>query len=74
VLEERIFDQFYQTDRQHDRPNGSGLGIGGIGLANVRQMAALLAHRIDLRSRLGRGSVFTVVVADVPNTIARAVA
>jgi PAS domain S-box-containing protein len=54
-----IFDDFYQVGNpNHDRPLGLGLG-----LAIVERIAALLGHRVAMRSRLGHGSVFTV---DVP--------
>jgi signal transduction histidine kinase/CheY-like chemotaxis protein len=48
----RIFDEFYQGD-ERDRRKGLGLG-----LAIVRRVADLLATKIELRSRPGRGSVF----------------
>jgi CheY-like chemotaxis protein len=40
-------------------PNREGLGLG---LAICDRLARLLGHHIDVRSQLGRGSVFTVAV------------
>ena len=54
----RIFEEFYQIGNPgRDRTRGLGLG-----LAIVRRLAELLGHRIEVRSRVGRGSVFRVVV------------
>jgi signal transduction histidine kinase/CheY-like chemotaxis protein len=54
----RIFEEFYQIGNPgRDRTRGLGLG-----LAIVRRLADLLGHRIDVRSREGRGSVFRLVV------------
>jgi signal transduction histidine kinase len=56
---ERIFEEFVQLgNMEHDRRRGMGLG-----LATVRRLAALLGHRLELRSVPGRGTVFRV---DVP--------
>jgi signal transduction histidine kinase/CheY-like chemotaxis protein len=41
----------------HDRHGGDGVGLG---LAIVGQMCALLHHPVSVRSRAGRGSIFTV--------------
>ena len=54
--QERIFEEFYQIgNRERDRAQGLGLG-----LAIVRRLAELLGHAIVLRSRPGRGSVFSI--------------
>ncbi len=56
---DRVFDEFYQLENpERDRTKGLGLG-----LAIVRRLVSLLGCRLELRSRLGRGSVF---VLDVP--------
>jgi len=55
----KVFDQFYQANQAVDRDRGLGLG-----LANVRHMAVLLGHEVDLRSTLGRGTVFSIHIAD----------
>jgi len=53
-----IFEDFVQLGNpQRDRTQGLGLG-----LAKVRRKAALLGHAVDVRSRLGLGSVFAVTV------------
>ncbi|OIO71276.1 MAG: hypothetical protein COW19_05365 [Zetaproteobacteria bacterium CG12_big_fil_rev_8_21_14_0_65_55_1124] len=53
-----IFDEFYQIDNpERDREKGLGLG-----LAIVRRVSKMLGHRIAVRSRLGRGSCFSVAV------------
>ena len=64
-----IFEEFHQLDNPA-RERSKGLGLG---LAIVQRLADLLGHKIDVRSRLGAGSVFTVEVplgraeaADVP--------
>ncbi|MGQ9371051.1 ATP-binding protein [Azospirillum sp. A39] len=53
-----IFEEFVQIGNpERDRTQGLGLG-----LAIVQRLARLLGHRLDLRSRPGRGSVFAVEV------------
>lgn len=53
-----IFDEFYQiANRARDAEQGLGLG-----LAIVRRLASLLVHRVELASRVGRGSAFFVSV------------
>lgn len=65
-----IFDEFHQLDNPA-RERSKGLGLG---LAIVQRLADLLGHKIDVRSRLGVGSVFTIEVplgegriADLPD-------
>jgi CheY-like chemotaxis protein len=56
----RVFDEFVQlaaVPRVHVRGRGMGLG-----LAIVRRLATLMGHRIDLDSRPGRGSRFSLTV------------
>lgn len=56
-----IFEEFRRL-----RPGNGGDGEGlGLGLAIVERACRLLDHRLDLRSEVGRGSVFAV---DVPLT------
>ena len=64
-----IFEEFHQLDNPA-RERSKGLGLG---LSIVQRLADLLGHKIDVRSRLGAGSVFTIEVplgraqaADVP--------
>ena len=53
-----IFEEFHQLDNPA-RERTKGLGLG---LAIVQRLAELLGHAIDVRSRPGKGSVFTVEV------------
>ncbi|ABR90984.1 two-component hybrid sensor and regulator [Janthinobacterium sp. Marseille] len=52
--QEKIFMEFHQVGNP-ERNQSKGLGLG---LAIVRRTADLLGHRLILRSRPGRGSVF----------------
>lgn len=53
-----IFEEFHQLGNpERDREQGLGLG-----LAIVRRLATLLGHRIDVQSRVGRGSCFSVAL------------
>ncbi|MEI2644596.1 MAG: ATP-binding protein [Candidatus Competibacter sp.] len=55
---EAIFWEFHQLGNpERDRHQGLGLGLG---LAIVKRLAALLGYPITVRSRLGRGSCFTI--------------
>jgi two-component system CheB/CheR fusion protein len=53
-----IFEEFFRIDNP-EHQTGSGYGVG---LAISRSLAQLLQHRLDVRSRPGRGSVFAVEV------------
>jgi signal transduction histidine kinase/CheY-like chemotaxis protein len=67
---DEIFDEFFQiADSERDRSKGLGLG-----LSIVRRSAELLGHRLVVRSRPGRGSVFGIeipVVSAAPNIAAQ---
>ncbi len=53
---DKVFDEFYQVGNpERDRRKGLGLG-----LSIVRRLAELLGHTLTLRSRQGRGTVFTL--------------
>jgi signal transduction histidine kinase len=53
-----IFQEFYQLENpERDRRNGLALG-----LAIVERLARLLDYRVELRSEVGKGSVFRVTV------------
>lgn len=57
----RIFEEFVQLDNPgRDRRRGHGLG-----LAIVARLARLLDHPVALRSRLGRGSTFSLSLPGV---------
>jgi len=54
----QVFEEFYQVGNpERDRTRGVGLG-----LAIVKRLTTLLDHRLELRSKPGRGSCFTVTV------------
>lgn len=56
-----VFEEFYQIDNpQRDRTKGLGLG-----LSMVKRSCELLGHPWRIRSRFGRGTVFTL---DLPLT------
>lgn len=56
--QERIFERFVQVDRGTTRKfNGSGLG-----LALVKDYAALQGFRVSVQSELGVGSTFTIKI------------
>jgi len=55
---EHIFREFYQlANPEHDRSKGLGLG-----LAIVQRLARLLDHPLEVASRAGRGSRFSLIV------------
>ncbi|MDX8391794.1 MAG: hybrid sensor histidine kinase/response regulator [Mariprofundaceae bacterium] len=57
-----IFDAFYQIDNpERDREKGLGLG-----LAIVQGIADALDHQVNVRSQIGRGSCFSVLVPLCP--------
>jgi len=56
--QQHIFDEFYQIAAP-ERDRQSGLGLG---LAFVERLGRLLDHPVELSSRLGRGSRFSVSV------------
>ncbi len=54
----KIFDEFYQVgNAERDRQQGLGLG-----LSIVDRAARLLGHSVTVRSRLGKGSSFGLIV------------
>ena len=53
----RIFEEF-QRGAASERSGGVGFGLG---LAIVKRMSEALGHRLELTSRVGRGSRFTVI-------------
>ena len=56
--QQRIFEDFYRcgTD-QRDAVRGLGLG-----LSIVRRTAHILGHQVEVRSRVGKGTVFSIAV------------
>ena len=60
--QQSIFKEFYQVDNA-ERDRGKGLGLG---LNIVERTAQLLGHRLQLDSRLGVGTRFSVQVPLAP--------
>lgn len=58
---QEIFQEFYQIPTQQ-APNHHGSGGLGLGLAIVQRSAAILEHRLQVKSRPGRGSLFSIEV------------
>ncbi|MEH6473149.1 MAG: NahK/ErcS family hybrid sensor histidine kinase/response regulator [Halopseudomonas sp.] len=59
-----IFREFHQLAPQHhnaQRSSGRDQGVG-LGLAIVERIASMLGHPIELQSRLGHGSCFSIRV------------
>jgi signal transduction histidine kinase/CheY-like chemotaxis protein len=54
----RVFDEFYQVGNQ-ERDRSKGLGMG---LAIVRRLAQLMGLPMEVQSRVGRGTVFKLLV------------
>ena len=54
-----VFEEYRQLDNAA-RERTKGLGLG---LAIVHRLAGLLGHPLQVRSELGRGSVFSLTVA-----------
>lgn len=58
---QRIFERFYRADNSHTR-HTSGTGLG---LYVASKLASLIKARIEVKSRPGGGSTFTLLVADL---------
>lgn len=63
---EAVFNEYHQLDNSA-RERSRGLGLG---LAIVQRLGTLLGHRVEVRSRLGMGSMFAIEIAMPSNTVA----
>jgi two-component system sensor histidine kinase SenX3 len=61
---ERIFERFYRVDRGRSRETGGT----GLGLAIVRHVASNHGGDVEVNSREGEGSTFTLVLPDGTQT------
>ena len=53
---ERIFDRFFTVDKSHSGKNG-GFGLG---LAVVKKICRKAGWQLEVKSKLGEGTTFTV--------------
>ncbi|NIA27243.1 MAG: response regulator, partial [Desulfobulbaceae bacterium] len=65
--QELVFEEFKRL-RGDDKSTDRGLGLG---LAIVVRIARLLSHRINMRSEIGEGSMFEVIVPRARGTKAK---
>lgn len=64
-----VFDEFHQVDAARRAADGRRRSSGlGLGLAIVKRLATLMGMPIDVCSRPGRGSVFTLWLGASPAT------
>jgi len=70
--QERVFDEFYRVEQPAHQVRCEGKQRGlGLGLATVQRLAELLDTRVQLRSRVSRGTVFSFQLPEVPAQLVR---
>jgi two-component system phosphate regulon sensor histidine kinase PhoR len=60
----RIFERFYRVDKSRSRAAGGT----GLGLALVARLAAAMRAEVEVRSKVGHGSVFRLWMPPVPES------
>jgi signal transduction histidine kinase len=63
---QHIFDEFYRVESgpEAGRPEGTRRGLG-LGLSTVQRLAGLLGTRATVRSRPGKGTVFSITLPEI---------
>jgi len=56
----RLFERFYRVDKGRSR----SLGGTGLGLAIVKHIVATMDGNIEVKSELGKGTVFTIAIPE----------
>ncbi len=54
----RLFERFYRVDKNRSRK----MGGTGLGLAIVKHIVQIHGWKIDVKSKLGEGSVFSIII------------
>ena len=62
---ESVFERYTQLDN----PNNEAINGFGLGLSIVSRLLSALGHKLELYSRVGRGTVFKVVIPSVKKAI-----